>query len=420
MKNKDEEIKDEINEEVIELIEVNPEEVMDSIKLNDVEVEVKPKKTRAKKDKPTPEESKNLTEKETVGLVDDETKDLYNEFRSFLEVKSDIKEEVNDTKQVIPTGIDLLDAMMGGGFAVGGLNITIGTPGSGKSMLSMQALAGCQKKYEDPICSFLDSEQSTTAIRLASLGVTNPKIRPYGEMTVEKVFKFLEGLCLFKEQKGIIDTPSAVVWDSIANTLSQKEIEADDPKQVIGYKARLLSLLIPKYIAKASKYNIAILAINQLRDNVDMGQFSPPADLKFMSHTKTMPGGQAIKFNAFQLLEMKHAGALDAEKYGINGIKAKIKTVKNKLFTPNIEVELLGDFVRGFSNFHTNYNLLVNTNRLKTGAWNYLVEYPTKKFRTKDALDTYINDEAFKKAYDESVKDAINTEIIDKYTIDAV
>ena len=82
-----------------------------------------------------------------------------------------------------------------------------------------------------------------------------------------------------------------------------------------------------------------------------MGQFSAPADLKFMQHTKEMPGGQAIKFNAFHLAEMKHGGVIDADKYGINGVKAKIKLVKNKLFTPNIDIEILGDFGNGFSNF---------------------------------------------------------------------
>ena len=403
------------NDEV--MTEEQAKEVMDSIKIDKDVSSIK--STKAKKDIPTPKEGDGLSESELLNVVGSETEDLYNEFNSFIENKTDLKTDNTETKTVLPTGIDLVDAQLGGGFAVGAFNITIGAPGSGKTMLCIQTLANCQHMFKDPIVAFLDAEESTTKLRLANLGVRNPQIAPYGEMTVEKVFKFLEGLCLFKETKGTIDTPSAVVWDSIANTLSQKEIEAEDPKQVIGFKARLLSLSIPKYVAKASQYNICILAINQLRDNLDMSQFSAPADLKFMSHTKTMPGGQAIKFNAFQLIEMKQGKAVDPEKYGINGITAKVKTVKNKLFAPNIETTILGDFTRGFSNFHTNYNFLADIKRLNTGAWNYLANYPTKKFRTKDALETYKTDATFKEAFDEEVKDALKVEIIDKYGYNA-
>lgn len=373
------------------------------------------KRGRSAKDKPTPEETKSITEEEAAALVDDETKNLYNDFKGFLETKKDIKEDESEGKNVIPTGIDLLDAELGGGFAIGAFNIIIGAPGSGKSMLAMQTMGSCQRVYPGSIAAFLDAEMSTTTIRLSNLGVNKPKIKPYGDITVEKVFQFLEGVCLFKESKGIIDIPSIIIWDSIANTLTQKEIETDDMNQVIGYKARLLSLLLPKYVAKASQYNICLLAVNQLRDVMDLGQFTAPKDLKFMSHTKNMPGGQSIKFNAFQLIEMKIAGVIDNDKYGINGIKAKVKSVKNKLFPCNVEVLIFGDFVTGFNNFWTNYAFLVDGKRISSGAWNYIVDYPTKKFRTKDALTVYNEDPIFKESFDNAVKETIQTEIVEKY-----
>jgi len=411
---------------IVVLTEEEKKEMLNSVKLVNSEIEslvlnkdenidtkTKPK-TKVPKDKPTPKEIKTLNEKEAAKLSGDETQDLYDEFKSFLENKSDLKWDDSDNKQVIPTGIDLLDAILGGGFAIGALDIIVGAPGSGKSMLAMHAMANCQLLFDNPLVAYLDSEQSTTRTRLANLGVTHPKINPYNSINVEKVFQFLEGICLFKELKKTVHIPSLVVWDSIANTLSQKEIETDNINSVIGYKAKLLSLLVPKYVAKAAQYNICFLAVNQLRDVLDLGQFSAPRDLKFLSSTKEMPGGQTLKFNAFQLLEFKHGGVLDPEKYGISGVKAKVKAVKNKLFNPNIEVEILGDFSRGFSNFHTNYNFLANTERLTTGAWNYLKNYPTKKFRTKDALSEYNNDKGFHDAFDEAVNDALNNEIISK------
>jgi RecA/RadA recombinase len=384
-------------------------------KKNEVESEVVDKSIEEEME----EQAKEYKEK-----VDSIAEDLYSEFKSFLETKEDISTDSGD-KDTISTGIDLADAILGGGFAIGALNIIVGQPGSGKTMLAIQTLGTGQVQYDGKLIgAFLDSEEATTKLRMANLGVRHPMLTPYGDMTVEKVFRFLEGTCVFKKEKGIIDIPSAIIWDSIANTLSEKEREVDDVNQVIGYKARLLSILVPKYVAKCAQHNICFLAVNQLRDVLNMGQFSAPKDLKFMTASKDMPGGNTLKFNAFQLVEMKvktaiiPGGTEKSENYGFEGIIVKMKCVKNKLFPPNIEIELVGSFTSGFSNFWTNYNFLKNNKRLQSGAWNYLITLPDKKFRTKDAPMLYKTDPEFKKAFDESVKEAIDTEIIKKYNPD--
>ncbi len=339
---------------------------------------------------------------------------MYAEFSDFLEVKADMTFDPG-VKLLVPTGIELLDAILGGGFPVGAMSIIVGTPGSGKSMLAIQTMAAGQKKYEKFLASFLDSEEATSTQRLSNLGVRYPTIKPYCDITIEKVFKHLETMCLFKEQKKLQHVPSISVWDSIANTLSEKERQVEDVNSVIGYKARMLSLLVPKYVARCAQYNICWLAVNQLRDQLQISQFAPAKDLKFMSTGKSMPGGNILKFNAFTLLEMKAKSVLDSSKMGFDGIIASVKTVKCKLFPPNIEIELVGSFVTGFSNFWTNYNLLVKEKRLVSGAWNYLKNHPEKKIRTKDAKTTYKEDPEFKKKFDEAVSECINTEIIEKY-----
>jgi RecA/RadA recombinase len=282
-------------------------------------------------------------------------------------------------------------------------------------MIAIQTMGNVQRKYKTPFTAFLDSEEATTVKRLSKLGVNSPAVKPYTDITIEKIFKFLEGLCIFKEEKNMIDIPAIVVWDSIANTLSQKERETEDINSVIGYKARLLSILVPKYISKLANYNICLLAVNQLRDNLAMGQFAPAPDLKFMTSSKQMPGGNVLKFNAFHLVEMKVKSALKPEKYGFEGIISRAKCVKNKLFRPNVEVEIVGDFTHGFTNFWTNYNFLVETKRMKTGAWNYLINLPESKFRTKEAINLYKTDKKFKEAFDEAASDAIKIDIIEKY-----
>lgn len=401
-------IENENDEEEVPLETVSKDEILDSVKLSDREVEEIKKEAI--------DDVKFVHD--TVIEDEEETKKLYAEFNSFLEVKAEMQVDTG-IKSTIPTGFDLLDAILGGGFAIGALNIIVGQPGSGKSMLAIQAMGGGQRAFKGKLlAAFLDSEQSATTNRMANLGVKYPKLRPYSDITVEKVFKFIEGLCLFKEEKKIIDVPSIVCWDSIANTLSQKERQTDDINSVIGYKARLLSILVPKYTAKCANYQISLLAVNQLRDQLQISQFAPAKELKFMTQGKDMPGGTILRYNAFQLLEMKVKTVLTADKYGFDGISCKVKCVKNKLFAPNVEIELAGSFVRGFSNFWTNYIFLVSTKRLTSGAWNYLNSLPEKKFRTKDAESLYNTDPDFKAAFDETVKEAIQIDIIDKYAGD--
>lgn len=389
----------EVSEEELELDEALKQE--DAAKLNEALASIKVNADDVK-----------LTKLDKKKLEDEtEIQDLYNEFSDFLEVKGELKAEIGE-KKTVSTGIDVLDAMLGGGFPVGALSIIVGNPGSGKSMLAIQTMGAAQRQYKGCLTSFLDSEEATTSQRLANLGVNKPKINPHIDITVEKVFKHLEIMCLFKEKKGMTDIPSVLCWDSIANTSSQREREVEDLNQAIGFKARLLSFLIPKYIAKAAKYNIAFLAVNQMREQLAMGQFAPAKDLRFLSTGKSLPGGQSLKYNAFCLLEMKAKGVLDPAKYGFDGILVSVTSVKNKLMPPNMTVELIGNFVQGFNNIRTNFHFLVQHKRLKTSAWNHLESYPEKKFRTKDLEDLYYEDEIFRGKFDEAVKECIQTEII--------
>ena len=351
----------------------------------------------------------------TVGMepCDKATLDLYDEFSSFLSVAADIKADKSE-KQVIPTGIKVFDASIGGGFAVGAFHTIAGAPGSGKSMLAMQTLGNAQKIYKGMLAGYLDSEESTSTKRLASMGVISPKITPITDITIEKIFKYLETLCVFKVDKKI-KIPSVIIWDSIANTLSQKEREAADINSVIGYKARMLSILIPKYVAKCAQHDICWLSVNQLRDSLSIGPYGPPKELRFLSTGKSLPGGTTLRYNAFQLIEMKVKSGLDPLKWGFDGIQVAAITVKNKLAPPNVSTQLIGSFTHGFSDFWTSWLFLVENKRLTTGGWNYLRDAPHIKIRTKDAFETYNTNEDFKFAWDNAVEECIKVEIIDKF-----
>lgn len=421
-KNLEEEFESIIDSDIIineEEIKKEVDKTLTNLKIDITEDDIKKyKKSKSKKDIPTSDEIIEMNDKEVIDNSNLEIQELYFEFSSFVQNKTGI---VADTgvKNTITTGIDLLDAVLGGGFAIGTMGMIVGFPGCGKSMLAMQTIGSGQLKYKgNLLAAYLDSEEATTTIRLSNLGVRYPKIRPYTNITIEKTFKFIEGLCSFKELKDITDQPSIVVLDSLANTLSEKEREATDINSVIGYKSRLLSILIPKYISKFGQYNILFLVVNQLRDSIKIGPFHEAKELNFMRQGKTIPGGNTARFNTFQLVDMKVKSTLEKSKYGFDGIMCEIKLIKNKLFTPNIKIAIVGNFVTGFSNFWTNYVFLSENKRLNTGAWNYLTSYPNKKFRTIEAENLYYTDGEFKEAFDKEIEDCINVEIKEKHNPD--
>lgn len=344
--------------------------------------------------------------------------ELHNSLRTFLSDVEKIEQTEDEIQTTISTGIDVLDALLGGGVGTSFVEI-VGQPGAGKSALAARLLATAQRKYLGKFIGvYLDSEEVMTKERLAQLGVNHPKITPITKLSVEKVFKIIEGICAFKEEykkkdKSVLDTPSIVIWDSIANTQAESGLVVEDPNKIIGLKARLLSFYLPKYVQKLNKYNISLVAINQLRDKLDMGQYAPAPTLKFLAD-KSIPGGNAPLFNAVQLLYLQVKSDLK-EVYGFNGISVKGRLVKNKLFTPNIDFLMLFSYERGFSNFWTNYELLKEYKRISAAAWCTLNAYPGKKFRQKDAIKFYREDPQFREIWDSEVKDVIDVEYIQKY-----
>jgi hypothetical protein len=137
-------------------------------------------------------------------------------------------------------------------------------------------------------------------------------------------------------------------------------------------------------------------------------------DLKWLNDKK-IPGGNSLMFNAAQLLFIKAGQDLKETEFPFNGFKVKIQAIKNKLFTPHIEVTLVFSFDRGFSNFWTNWELLKEYKRVDVASWCKLPDYPEKKFRQCDAGKVYEEDPKFKEIFDGYVQDVLKIEFIDKY-----
>jgi len=341
--------------------------------------------------------------------------EFQDEFDAFLNKKIDVSNDNGGEYEKIPTGIDLLDCMSGGGLPVGQFIQFVGLPGSFKSTLVAQYVGNAQKHFNGKmLCVYYDTEVTMTKKRLIQLGVCNPPLKPYDDITIEQLFQTIEAMCAYKESKGI-DIPSIIVWDSIANTSTLKERSTDEINQTLGLKQKLLSQLLPRYLPRLQSAKIQLIATNQLRDRLDVGMYGPPPDLKGLG-SFDIPGGKAIKFNCSTLLMLQNRAELKEEQYGFRGYLLEAKFIKNKHFQPQIKFDLVTDFSKGIDNFFTNYKLLSENKRLQTGAWNHLVSIPDVKFRTKDAKELYNTNEKFKEVFDKEVKDVLQTVYIDKYS----
>jgi len=356
-----------------------------------------------------PEKGQKISEKELK-----QSEQLQDLFASHLATNQGIDKDKGE-ELLIPTGIDLLDTILGGGVCTG-LSQFVGPPGCGKSALVAKVIGNAQNVWPGEFLTvYADSEHATTEQRLADSGVKNPRIKPYSDLTVEKVFKIIEGMCTYKEKNSkLLKIPSAIVWDSIANTPTDVSASLDNLNSALGLKARILSHLLPNFVSKLKNYNISLLAVNQLRDKIEIGTFRSPASLKFLTN-KELPGGNSVKFNSKQLILLQHGKIIEGE-YGFMGVRVALKAVKNKFFTPNIPITLVFSFERGFSNFWTNFELLKEYKRMNVGAWCSLIDYPEKKFRQLQAVELYKTDPKFKDIFDSEIKSILQNEFIKKYT----
>jgi len=329
--------------------------------------------------------------------------ELQQEFDNYI--SSVTKTGISSDIELQSTGLSTLDALLGGG--IGRFTLLVGSPGSLKSTLCGKIASQFQREHSDGLIVYIDTEHSMSPLRLEQLGLKG--VIPKSNLTVEQVFNLIEAIVLFKQEKKKIDLPALVIWDSIANTPSKAELTAAEPKEVVGMKARVISLMLPKIMNLIDENNITVLAVNQLRDRIVIG-YGAGSDLRHLGQSQDMPGGKALKFAATQLLDLKVTQSLDDETspYGQRSTVVTCKTVKNKYFPDNYKTELLSLASTGFDDVLSNLLLLKKMKKVTMSAWSYLKNYPEKKFRIREIKTLYNTNPEFKKHYDISVKEAIS------------
>ena len=221
----------------------------------------------------------------------------------------------NTDVDVIPTGSILLDDCLGiGGYPKGRVIEIFGPESSGKTTLTLHAIAECQK--QGGRAAFVDAEHSIDPLYAQNLGVDIDELILSQPDSGEQALDIVEMLA----RSNAIDL---IIVDSVAALVPQAEIEGEMGDNQVGLQARLMSKAMRKLAGILNKSSCTIIFINQLREKVGVIYGNP----------EVTTGGRALKFYASVRIDIRRAEVLKQES-DIYGNTVNIKIVKNKVAPP--------------------------------------------------------------------------------------
>lgn len=270
---------------------------------------------------PAKKAAKKTTTKTTK--VEDKKDDKVDISETLRSIKTKFGDEsimtLDETKQVdidsVSTGsIGLDDALGIGGLPRGRIVEIYGPESSGKTTLSLHAVAEAQK--EGGICAFIDAEHAMDPEYAKNIGVKLDELLISQPDTGEQALEIVESLV----RSGKLDV---IVVDSVAALTPKDEIEGEMGAHHVGKQARLMSQALRKLTGIVAKSKTVVIFINQIRMQVGV-MFGNP---------ETTPGGKALKFYTSVRLDIRRIAQIKKGDEVVGG-RHRVKVVKNKVAAP--------------------------------------------------------------------------------------
>ncbi|WP_298349576.1 recombinase RecA [uncultured Dokdonia sp.] len=273
----------------------------------------------------------------------------------------------------IPTGSLGLDVALGvGGYPRGRVIEIYGPESSGKTTLTLHAIAEAQKA--GGIAAFIDAEHAFDRFYAEKLNVDIDNLIISQPDNGEQALEIADNLI----RSGAIDI---VVIDSVAALTPKSEIEGEMGDSKMGLHARLMSQALRKLTGSISKTNCTVIFINQLREKIGV-MFGNP---------ETTTGGNALKFYASVRLDIRRSTQIKDSNANVMGNKTRVKIVKNKVAPPFRMAEFDIMYGEGVSKVGEIIDIGVNYEIIKkAGSW--FSYQDTKLGQGRDAVKALLLD----------------------------
>lgn len=315
---------------------------------------------------------KKTAVKDTDAALDDAISQIEKKFGKGSVMRLGDRTAVN--VDVIPSGSLTLDKALGiGGYPKGRIIEIYGPESSGKTTLTLHAIAQAQKQGGK--AAFIDAEHAIDPVYAKNLGVDIDELILSQPDSGEQALEIAEMLV----RSGVIDL---IVIDSVAALVPQVELDGEMGDAAVGLQARLMSKALRKLSGVMNKTNCTVIFINQLREKIGVMYGNP----------ETTTGGRALKFYSSVRVEIRRSEQIK-QNGEIIGNKANIKVVKNKVAPPfkTTQVDII--YGKGISRDGEILDLAVEGDIVeKSGAWyayngekigqgrenakNFLIEHP--------------------------------------------